>query len=248
MVRHMLLFVLIIVGIGAYGQQPAIPPFNGTVITPDSALTVDGKGNITAEVECIEGVHLDILTRHNGIVTVASCQDGWWVKYTEPDVDWGSQGNGGADGIPLLNSVINQWSSESINGWTDDIPSYPDAKVHFFVSTIAPVKAANEGNGGGISGEMVPCGDWISCYKDIPFTKIDPCLPSETVKECYDRVNPPSPVDVPAVVVGTHMGFEGCGGYACFDHPVKDYACIDKSRILLPPDGNGKHWCHKVQQ
>src|SRR4051812_17642173 len=36
-------------------------------------------------------------------------------------------------------------------------------------------------------------------------------------------------MDVPAVQVGGHLGFDGCGQSACFDHWVTDYTCADTS-------------------
>jgi len=60
----------------------------------------------------------------------------------------------------------------------------------------------------------------------------------------------PKPIDVPAIQEVRNELMENCfpvrDGLGCY-RPVYKKVCKDKSRILLPPDGNGKSWCHLVQ-
>jgi hypothetical protein len=52
-----------------------------------------------------------------------------------------------------------------------------------------------------------------------------------------------APLVVPAIVVGSHLGYGDCQG-ACMDHPIADYSCADKSRVLLTTE-EGKKICVK---
>jgi hypothetical protein len=54
---------------------------------------------------------------------------------------------------------------------------------------------------------------------------------------------PPESKVVPAIVVGSHLGYGDCQG-ACMDHPIADYSCADKSRVLLTTE-EGKKICVK---
>ena len=89
-----------------------------------------------------------------------------------------------------------------------------------------PPKAADETDGKLCKNDLnLPCCKDTSDYNSV-------IKPKKQAAE---------PTDVPAVQVGGHLGFEGCGQSACFDHWVTDYTCADKTRILLTAEDGTKH-------
>jgi hypothetical protein len=101
---------------------------------------------------------------------------------------------------------------------------------------------------------------------DIVFTKWDNCNPNESAKECYERVNPPEPVDVPAVreELESVCWFHRDQPMECTNNGELDWSpvlngtliaedervrgknghrftCTDKSRVLLTSEDGKKH-------
>jgi hypothetical protein len=147
-----------------------------------------------------------------------------------------------ADGTELA-CVCSEFENDEANGKFVN-GSSPNCgkpeKGKEYIATCWDTKAKNygdSGNGGGKPGYA--------------------CIPGDERKECPNIITESS-LDVPAVM---HNKNESkCTGYELWPSGVPDkyiedfctkvvkyYTCDDKSRVLLPPDGHGKHWCHKVQ-